>query len=128
MPAELSAGILYVSERYKTAIHLCPCGCNSKIVTPLEPTEWTFVADDEKPTLYPSLGNWQLPCRSHYWIFDGKIEWSFQWSEKQIEAGRRIEERRTKRYFDDIEKKNRKKRVIGKIVNWLLNRRIDCGP
>jgi len=35
MPKELSPGILYVSEEFRTAAHLCACGCGSKVRTPL---------------------------------------------------------------------------------------------
>lgn len=51
MPKELRPGILYVSEEFDIAMHLCACGCGSKIKTPLGVTEWS--AEDTKtgPTL-----------------------------------------------------------------------------
>jgi hypothetical protein len=42
MPKELSPGILYVSEKYAVAGHLCACGCGNKVIVPLGPTEWSF--------------------------------------------------------------------------------------
>ena len=110
MPMSLDAGILYVSEKYRVAAHLCPCGCGSKIVTPLGPTEWYFTEDDQKATLYPSMGNWQLPCRSHYWIVDGEIEWSYAWSDDQIQEGREKEEVYRRFYYDLLERIRRAKR------------------
>ena len=38
MPKQLSPGILYVSEKYSVAGHLCACGCGNKVITPLGPT------------------------------------------------------------------------------------------
>ena len=73
MPKELASGILYVSEEFGTAAHLCPCGCGSKIRTPLGPADWGFVETEFGPTLDPSIGNWQRACQSHYWIKDVEI-------------------------------------------------------
>lgn len=42
MPKVLEPGVLYVSEEFGAAAHLCACGCGAKIRTPLAPTEWTF--------------------------------------------------------------------------------------
>ena len=109
MPMSLDAGVLYVSEKYKVAAHLCPCGCGNKVVTPLGPAEWWFSEDEGQTTLYPSLGNWQLSCRSHYWILFGEIEWSYQWSEEQIEAGRENEELRRHFYYEILAKRKKKK-------------------
>jgi hypothetical protein len=73
MPEKLESGILYVSKEFGVAIHLCPCGCENQVVTPLN--KWTFTEDTNGPTLYPSVGNFQLDCKSHYFIKDGKIKW-----------------------------------------------------
>jgi hypothetical protein len=58
----------------RNAGHLCACGCGNKVVTPLDPAEWSFRDRSGLPTLFPSIGNWQLPCRSHYLITDGRID------------------------------------------------------
>ena len=102
MPAELEPGLLYVSEEFETAAHLCACGCGSKVRTPLGPTEWTFTDTPSGPSLRPSIGNWQRPCRSHYWILDGQMEWSGAWSEGEILAGRRHEEQRRHEYYERL--------------------------
>ena len=99
MPKELEEGILYVSDEFETAAHLCACGCKSKIRTPLLPTEWRLYGSDERPTLRPSVGNWQKPCRSHYWIMNGQIEWAGAWSEERIIWGRLNEQRHREIYF-----------------------------
>ena len=68
IPKKLEPGILYFSKKFGTATHMCPCGCDNKVVTPLGPTDWSLTIRKGKPTLYPSIGNWQIPCQSHYWI------------------------------------------------------------
>ncbi|CAL66566.1 DUF6527 family protein [Christiangramia forsetii] len=120
LPKDLEQGILYVSEEFGIAGHLCPCGCDNKIMTPLDPSEWSFKEITNKPTLYPSIGNWQLPCRSHYWITNGNIEWSYDWSEEEIIAGREAEARKRKAYYDDLEAKQTKKSIFRRISNWFL--------
>jgi len=122
LPKDLEPKILYVSEEYGVAGHLCPCGCGNKIITPLGPTEWSFTQVKGKPSLYPSIGNWQLPCRSHYWIIKGEIEWSGQWTEKQIAAGRKAEDKRRKSYYNERQNKSKKQPVTGRIYNWFFKR------
>jgi hypothetical protein len=99
MPRELSPGILYVSEEYAVAGHQCACGCGNKVITPLGPAEWTFSERNGQPTLIPSIGNWQLPCRSHYIISHGQIQWAGQWSDAEVVSGRRAEEQRRQVYY-----------------------------
>lgn len=102
MPNELDTGVLYVSKEFSTAAHLCPCGCGSKIRTPLGQTEWDFEETEKGPSLYPSIGNWQLPCRSHYFIYRGRICWAKQWTDEEIAAGRSEEEERRSEYFESL--------------------------
>lgn len=102
MPKELKPGVLYVSEEFGAAAHLCACGCGSKIRTPLGPTEWAFEETDRGPTLRPSVGNWQQACQSHYWIYRGEIKWADKWTPEQIAAGRRLEEERRCAYYDAL--------------------------
>ena len=105
IPKDLQPGLLYVSDRFRLAVHLCACGCGRKVTTPLKPTEWTLTATDARPSLRPSVGSWQLPCQSHYWITDGKVVWSTQWTPEQIAAGRRGEEARREAYYGELDRK-----------------------
>ena len=76
MPEKMQDGVLYFSEKYELAIHLCPCGCGNKVVTPTDDTYgWKITINDDKITLHPSIGNWQFPCKSHYFLKENKIEW-----------------------------------------------------
>lgn len=117
MPQRLEPGVLYVSKEFDIAAHLCPCGCGHKVMTPLGPTEWSFEEVGGKPTLRPSIGSWQLPCQSHYWIIQGEIRWAEQWTPAQIEAGRRAEEQRRRAHFDSLERRWRQPHR--RIWRWL---------
>jgi hypothetical protein len=99
MPKQLERDILYVAEQFSTAAHLCACGCGEKIRTPLGPTEWTISGSLASPSLHPSVGNWQKPCRSHYWIHEGRVHWSGNWTDAQVLAGRANEQHRREAYF-----------------------------
>ena len=89
MPEKIETGILYISIPYTTAVHLCCCGCKSKVVTPITPSDWKFIFDGETVSLYPSIGNWGLKCRSHYWIRENKICWAEAWTDEEVRANRR---------------------------------------
>ena len=102
MPKQLEPGILYVSEKYGTAAHLCACGCGEKIRTPLGPTEWRVTGTPSRPSLWPSVGNWQKPCQAHYIIGNGKIVWCSTWTPEQIASGRQREERVRRAYYDQL--------------------------
>jgi hypothetical protein len=74
IPAELDPGMLYISMQFETAVHLCACGCGSKVVTPFGPRDWVLTFDGTA-SLRPSVGNGQQPCQSHYYIRNDRIEW-----------------------------------------------------
>jgi hypothetical protein len=79
IPQELEQGVLYVSEEFGTAIHLCACGwCKQKTVTPFHISDrgWLYTRDaEDRVTLHPSIGNFQMPCKSHYWVQGNKVVW-----------------------------------------------------
>src|SRR5260221_11057121 len=101
IPTDLKVGTLYISIEYATAVHKCLCGCGNEVVTPLSPTDWKLVFDGETVSLDPSIGNWSLECKSHYWI-EGKVaKWAPGWSTGGIEEGRARDRRAKKQYFED---------------------------
>lgn len=100
MPKHLEPETLYVAEEFGAAAHLCACGCGHKIRTPIGPTEWSLeVTPDGWPSLWPSVGNWQKPCQSHYLIRRGHVIWSRKWAAEEIEAGRHREEERRQAHY-----------------------------
>ena len=75
IPKELEDDKLYISEKFGIVIHNCACGCGSKTVTPInnivngKDYGWKMVKhDDNTISLTPSIGNYQIPCKSHYYI------------------------------------------------------------
>lgn len=99
IPKQLQPETLYVSIEYCTASHLCVCGCGNKVVTPISPTDWQIAFDGESISLYPSIGNWNFECKSHYWITNGKVKKARQWSEEEIAAGREMDLKNKIRYY-----------------------------
>src|SRR5204863_3263232 len=89
IPEQLSEGVLYISMEYATAAHSCCCGCGEEVVTPFTPTDWKITFNGETVSLWPSVGSWSLPCRSHYIIEHSQVLEAAPWSKSQIEAGRR---------------------------------------
>jgi len=77
VPEKLEPGVLYVSMEFETAVHLCACGCNAKTVTPFGSwrDSWTLTENQGVVTLSPSIGNFQMPCRSHYFIEANQVRW-----------------------------------------------------
>jgi len=75
IPENLQHRTLYISIPFATAVHRCCCGCGNEVVTPLTPTDWELSFNGETVSLYPSIGNWSLPCKSHYWITRGEVRW-----------------------------------------------------
>lgn len=76
IPKRLTRGTLYISKKYNTAIHSCCCGCGTETVTPLGPDKWQLKEDNGMISLYPSIGNQNLPCKSHYWITENHVKWA----------------------------------------------------
>ncbi|MFF5931594.1 DUF6527 family protein [Streptomyces hydrogenans] len=87
-PQAMDAGVLYISIAYRTCGHLCCCGCGHEVVTPLSPAQWSLTYDGENVSLTPSIGNWSLPCQSHYWIRHGRVRWSRRYSPAEIDQNR----------------------------------------
>jgi hypothetical protein len=83
-PVALDPGVLYVSATFSTAAHLCACGCRREVITPLSPAQWVLTFDG-KLSMRPSIGNWALPCQSHYAIEKGEIRWSGSFSKREIQ-------------------------------------------
>lgn len=109
MPKQLEAGTLYLAEEFGAAAHLCACGCGAKIRTPLGPTDWVLRETVKGPSLYPSIGNWQQACQSHYWILRGEVVWARKWSPEQIKAGRRRERALARLYFRHLKRRQTKR-------------------
>lgn len=129
IPNELEEGILYISIRFRVAMHLCCCGCKNKVVTPLSPVQWKLVFDGKSVSLYPSIGNWNFECRSHYWINNSKVEWARQWPAEEVDASKKWRKKMRAEYFNiensmskmNYKKTKQKKSLIIIITTWFKN-------
>ena len=134
MPSELKEGVLYVSVQFATVVHKCACGCGNKVVTPISPVDWKLLFDGESVSLMPSIGNWEFPCRSHYWIKSDKVRWAGDWTSEEVAAGRQSEAREYERYFasrravtdstkqtdaDAQTGRRPRKRLLARALHWL---------
>ncbi|MDP2088545.1 MAG: DUF6527 family protein [Flavobacteriaceae bacterium] len=108
IPNYLEQNVLYISIEYKTAVHLCICGCGNKVVTPLTPTDWELRFDGKTISLSPSIGNWNFECRSHYFITRNVIHIARRWEDWEIEEGR-VEDKETKKNYYKKQKKKKRK-------------------
>lgn len=98
-PSQREEGKLYISLKYRTAIHSCFCGCGAKIVTPIKPTKWKFLFDGDTISLFPSVGNWSYPCRSHYIIKNGRAMPAGDMTQEEIAHGRERDRAAENAYF-----------------------------
>lgn len=104
MPPQLEEHTVYISTTYKTAIHLCCCGCGGKVVTRLSPRHWKLIFDGETISLVPSIGNWSFQCRSHYWVERSRVKWDGDWTDEEVAAEQENEEREEERYLAGSQK------------------------
>ena len=89
IPDDLEEGILYVSERFRTCSHKCFCGCGEEVVTPLSRAEWRLTREGGLVSLWPSVGNWDYACRSHYIVRRNQVKWAATMTTTQIERVQR---------------------------------------
>lgn len=127
IPGELAPDTLYVSRKYNTAVHLCCCGCGLEVVTPLNPAKWSLSDHGETVSLFPSIGNWSFPCRSHYWIERGRVRWSYQMNERQVATIRRQDQMAAEQYANSgsgldqaksLSRPSWMRRFWSRLLNW----------
>jgi hypothetical protein len=99
IPDRLEPGVLYLALEYGTATHNCCCGCGDEVVTPLTPTDWRMTYDGDTVSLWPSVGNWNAACRSHYIIDRGRVLPAGDWSAARIAAERRRDRAAKAEYY-----------------------------
>lgn len=110
IPPDLKEDVLYISFKFALVVHKCCCGCGGKVVTPLSLREWELIFNGETISLNPSIGNWGLGCRSHYWIKRSRVVWAPAWSPKEI--GKSVKR-------DRAESGKTKRRGLRKLLKWM---------
>lgn len=119
IPERLETGVLYVSRRYRTASHLCCCGCGLEVVTPLNGAKWQVSERGGEVWLRPSVGNWSFPCQSHYWIDGGKVRWDGKISATAIATVRRRDQREAQRLVAKAGAPGPLRRFAGAVRAWV---------
>lgn len=84
MPEKLEPDVIYISLRFGLVSHNCCCGCGNEVVMPLAPSGWELTYNGETVSLWPSIGNWGLPCRSHYIITRSTVDWAESWPKSKF--------------------------------------------
>jgi len=123
IPERLNEGVLYISERYDIAVHLCCCGCCQEVVTPLTPTDWSVHFANGTVTLDPSIGNWGYSCRSHYWIRRGAVIWARDLDQRQIDRIRFHDRISKEAYYANANRSSIRawfRSVVGGLKRWLV--------
>lgn len=92
IPDHLEDGVIYISERFRTCSHNCCCGCGEEVVLPLSPAEWQLSRDDDAVSLWPSVGNWDYACKSHYVIRWNRVRWAGSMTAQQIKRVKQRDE------------------------------------
>jgi len=73
----MDEGIIYISIEFGVTGHRCLCGCGELTILPINNVidgkdhGWKMTDKDGKLTFTPSVGNFQIPCKSHYIITNG---------------------------------------------------------
>lgn len=97
-PAVFEQGVLYISEEFETAGHLCCCGCGEKVITPLNPAKWRLRKEGDTVSLSPSIGNWNYACKSHYFIIKNQVVEAGQFDDRRIAVVQRRDKRDMEHY------------------------------
>ncbi|HEX4156489.1 MAG TPA: DUF6527 family protein [Acidobacteriaceae bacterium] len=74
IPKLLSDGVVYHNEEFQLAALRCACGCGHRI-TLLVPDSHQVSSKRGLATIRPSIAVCDAPCKSHYFVTAGKVEW-----------------------------------------------------
>ena len=85
IPKQLNEGIVYHNNDFELAALLCPCGCGHRI-TLLVPDSHQISSDKGLPSIYPSIAVCDAPCKSHFFIRQGRIDWMNAFSQAEASA------------------------------------------
>ncbi len=74
IPKDLSDGIVYHNEEFELGAMLCACGCGHRVDL-LVPDSHQISSEHGLATIRPSIAVCDAPCKSHYFIRAGRVEW-----------------------------------------------------
>lgn len=117
-PDALGPGKFYFSEDFRSSVHLCACGCGSRVVLPIKSAGWKLMQTERSFTISPSVGNREFACRSHYLIEGGRIIWLTSMSDQEVQASRAID----KQHIEKMHIVTFWQRIRN-VLRWIFNRR-----
>jgi hypothetical protein len=74
IPKDLQPGIVYHNPDFELGAMLCACGCGHRVDL-LVPDSHQISSEDGLATIRPSVAVCDAPCRSHYIVTVGKVQW-----------------------------------------------------
>lgn len=114
LPEVLADNVVYVSDEYELAALKCACGCGHRVTLLLGDGHQVQELDG-LATIWPSIGVWDAPCKSHFWIRNGNVVWGQQFSDAEISVamGRQLE-----RHLEGVASR---RPWYARLAQWLLN-------
>lgn len=85
IPKQLDPDVVYHNQDFELAALLCACGCGHR-VTLLVPDSHQVFSNRGLASVIPSIAVCDAPCKSHYFITDGRVEWLPAFSASQASA------------------------------------------
>lgn len=74
LPKQLEQGVLYHSPEFDVAALSCACGCGHRVML-LVPDSHQVWQQNGFATVRPSISVCDAPCKSHYIITSGQVQW-----------------------------------------------------
>jgi|ERR1700676_3304667 len=74
IPNQMREGVVYHTQKFKLAALLCVCGCRHRVVL-LVPDSHQVTSQNGLATIRPSIAVCDGPCKSHYIVTAGQVEW-----------------------------------------------------
>jgi len=74
IPRELSEGVVYHNSEFELGAMLCACGCGHRVDL-LVPDSHQVSSENGLATIRPSIAVCDAPCKSHYIVTAGRVQW-----------------------------------------------------
>lgn len=85
IPKELRPGVVYHNADFELGALLCACGCGHRVDL-LVPDSHQIYSSNGLATVSPSIAVCDAPCKSHYFISAGHVEWLPAFSKADAKA------------------------------------------
>jgi hypothetical protein len=85
LPKQLVPNVLYHSKEFEVAALSCACGCGHRVML-LVPDSHQVFNQSGMATVRPSISVCDAPCKSHYFITAGQVDWLPAFSDAMASA------------------------------------------